>query len=235
MSGLGGPARQFVPGKESFGGYSRWFEQFLLANGVAEEEDVRRRAIFLSVIGAKAFALLEDLLAPESITDLPYTRLVEVLRNHYEPRSSVIVARFRFNSCYRDDNEPVSTYMARLRKLAKACQFADGVLDEMLRDRLVCGIRDANLQSRLLSQPHLTLESALTLACASEAAVAQAQEIGRGMPAAATAPRPEADSSIGRVTQPVPPAARRAPPAAVDSAGRGGGAARRRPPARRQA
>ena len=126
MAGLGGPARQFVPGEESFGTYCRWFEQFLLANGVSEQDSVKRRAVFLSVIGAKSFTLLEDLLAPESVTEVTYTRLVETLKKHYEPESSVIVARFRFNSCYREENESVSAYVARLRKLAKACQFASG-------------------------------------------------------------------------------------------------------------
>ena len=70
----------------------------------------------------------------------------------------------------------------------------------MLWDRLVCGIREPNLQARLLSQSQLTLELALALACASEAAVAQAQEIGRGTPAATS--RPATGYSIGRVTQP---------------------------------
>ena len=232
MAGLGGPARQFVPGEESFGAYSRWFEQFLIANGVPEEDDARRRAIFLSVIGAKAFTLLEDLLAPESVTARPYGQLVEVLQKHYEPEASAIVARFRFNSCYRDESEPVGAYVARLRKLAKACQFTEGVLDEMLRDRLVCGIRDSNLQARLLSQPQLTLESALTLACASEAAVAQAQEIERGTPAAT--PRPATDRIIGRVAQPGPPMTPRAPTATTSSPGQRGGTVRRRPQTRRQ-
>ena len=80
---------------------------------MSEGEDAKRRAIFLSVIGAKAFTLLEDLLAPQSVTDQTYTQLVDVLRKHYEPESSVIVARFRFNSCYRDDSESVSAYRIR--------------------------------------------------------------------------------------------------------------------------
>ena len=199
MVGLGGPARAFAAGEESFGAYARWFEQFLLANGVSEEDGARRRAILLSVIGSKTFALIEDLVAPEQVTDLPYGHLIEVLKNHYEPEASVIVSRFRFNSCYREENESVSAFVARLRKLAKTCQYADGVLDEMLRDRLVCGIRDASLQTRLLSQPQLTLESALSLACASEAAIAQAQEIGRGTPATTCSPATE--HLIGRVAQ----------------------------------
>ena len=34
----------------------------------------------------------------------------------------------------------------------------------MLRDHLVCGVSDENIQKRLLAEPKLTLESALHLA-----------------------------------------------------------------------
>ena len=163
MASFGGVAREFDPNQESFGTYSRWLEQYLVANGVSSA--VKKRATLLSVVGPRTFALLEDLVAPRMVSDLPYEELVTVLQGHFEPKSSEIVARFRFHSCCRQDHESVNDYAARLRRLAKPCQFAEGTLPEMLRDRLVCGIRDSRLQARLLSQPSLSLESALALAC----------------------------------------------------------------------
>ncbi|KAF0302281.1 hypothetical protein FJT64_025637 [Amphibalanus amphitrite] len=100
---------------------------------------------------------------------------------------------------WSDENESVTEYAARLRRLAKPCQFPSETLPEMLRDRLVCGIRDTRLQARLLSQTSLTMESALALACTSEAAEAQAQEIGRAESAAVPAARPLA--VVGRLEQ----------------------------------
>ena len=197
MASFGGVAREFDPNQESFGTYSRWLEQYLVANGVSS--DVKKRATLLSVVGPRTFALLEDLVAPRMVSDLPYAELVTVLQGHFEPKSSEIVARFRFHSCCREDHESVNDYTARLRRLAKPCQFAEGTLPEMLRDRLVCGIRDSRLQARLLSQPSLSLESALALACTSEAAEAQAREIGRAESAAAATGRAEsAAAATGR-------------------------------------
>ena len=40
----------------------------------------------------------------------------------------------------------------------------------MLRDRLVCGVRDIRIQRRLLEEPKLTLKRALDLSLAIEAA-----------------------------------------------------------------
>ncbi|KAF0287341.1 Dolichyldiphosphatase 1 [Amphibalanus amphitrite] len=77
----------------------------------------------------------------------------------------------------RGAQEGVSAFLARLRKLAKPCQFSAGILEEMLRDRLVCGIRNERLQSRFLSEPHLTLPLAVELAQAHESAAASAAEL----------------------------------------------------------
>ena len=54
----------------------------------------------------------------------------------------------------------------------------------MLRDRLVCGIQHERLQSRLLSEPRLTLATAVEIAQAHESAAASAAELsGRSEPA----------------------------------------------------
>ena len=47
----------------------------------------------------------------------------------------------------------------------------------MLRDRLVCGVRDIRIQRRLLAEPKLTLKRALDLALAIEATDKDASEI----------------------------------------------------------
>ena len=48
---------------------------------------------------------------------------------------------------------------------------------EMLRDRLVCGVRDISIQRRLLAEPKLTLKRSLDLALAIEAAEKDVSEI----------------------------------------------------------
>ena len=182
-----GKAPEFDSAVESFGAYARRLEQYFIANEIKEDQVIRRRAIFLSVVGAQTYGLLEDLIAPSSVDEVSYCNLVKVLSEHFEPQTSEIVARSRFHSCCRNEDETVSSYAARLRKLAKPCQFGQNVLEEMLRDRLVCGIKHQRLQSRLLSETNLTLKTALEMAQAHESAAASAAELsGAGQPAAAT-------------------------------------------------
>ena len=51
------------------------------------------------------------------------------------------------------------------------------MLDEMLRDRLVGGVRDIRIRCRLLAEPKLTLKGALDLALAIEAVDKDVSEI----------------------------------------------------------
>ena len=80
------------------------------------------------------------------------------------------MCRFKFNSCNRKAGEPVAEYVVHLRQLAKDCDFR-GILNDMLRDRLVCGINDEKIQLKLLAEKDtLTFENAMELALAMEAA-----------------------------------------------------------------
>ena len=62
--------------------------------------------------------------------------------------------------------------MAQLHKLAHHCDFKE-TLDDMLRDKLVCGCRDRHLQFKLFSDPKLTFAEALEMAKADETAAQQ--------------------------------------------------------------
>ena len=51
--------------------------------------------------------------------------------------------------------------------MTEFCDFGIS-LEDMLRDRLVCGIHDIRIQHRLLAEPNLTFKKALELAIALE-------------------------------------------------------------------
>ena len=72
--------------------------------------------------------------------------------------------------------ETVSTFIAELRKLSEICNFRD-TLDDMLCNRLVCGISHPGIQKRLLSESDLTLEKALEISQGIEVADHSSQVI----------------------------------------------------------
>ena len=64
-----------------------------------------------------------------------------MVKKYYNPKPLVTVQRFKFNSHSSEKGENVATFVAELRHLEIHCEF-DDVLNDMLQDRLICGIND---------------------------------------------------------------------------------------------
>ena len=78
--------------------------------------------------------------------------------------------RYTFNTRFRKPGESIAAYIAELRAIAQFCNYGN-TLDLMLRDRLVCGVNDAQIQRRLLADAgELTFETALKIAVGMETA-----------------------------------------------------------------
>ena len=66
-----------------------------------------------------------------------------------------------------------------MRQLSEFCDYGE-TLDQMLRDRLVCGVLDGKIQRRLLAEPDLTLATALCLSQSMVTAKKDTQLLKRG-------------------------------------------------------
>ena len=152
---------EYDPQREDWTSYSERLTEYFTANNV--DDAAKKRAILLSVVGASTYQLIRNLVAPRKPTEKAFNDLVKLVQEHYQPNRSIIVQRFKFNSRSRQPGESVGTFVAELRRLSEHCQYGD-TLDDMLRDRLVCGIADSRLQRRLLAEPDLTFKKALELA-----------------------------------------------------------------------
>ena len=53
---------------------------------------------------------------------------------------------YKFNERDRAPTETVSTYIAEFRSLTEHCEFPLNVLNDMIKDRLVCGIKYNRIQ-----------------------------------------------------------------------------------------
>ena len=113
-------------------------------------------------MGAKTYKLVQSLVAPEDPKDKRYEDLAKLLQDHFMPKPSATVQRFKFKTRSQQPGETIAMFLAELRQLSEHSEFgiAQG---EMLRDRLVCGVRDIRMQRRLLAEPKLTLKRALAL------------------------------------------------------------------------
>ena len=150
-----GQLASFQPEEETISAYLERTNIFFQANEITE--DKRKVTVFLNAIGARTYTLLRDLLSPATLTEKTFTELCATLKAHFQPKPIVIAERFRFHQRSQGLNESVAEYIAELRKLALHCEFGE-FLKDALRDGLVCGLRNADVQKQLLAQTDLTLD-----------------------------------------------------------------------------
>ncbi len=77
---------------------------------------------------------------------------MDTLTNHFFPKPA---ERFRFHRHNQEECESVIVSVAALRNLVEHCEFRDA-LNDALRDRLVCRLKDEAAQKKLLTQSDLT-------------------------------------------------------------------------------
>lgn len=168
-----GRIQPFVPATESISAYLERLDLYFSANDVA---DGKRVSVLLTVIGPENYTLLRGLVAPAVPKDKSLEELKDILTAHFEPKALVIAERFRFYRRNQAAGESVADFVAALRKLSIHCKFAT-FLEEALRDRLVCGLRDETTQKRLLSEASLDLPGAIKIAQSIESAGQKVKEI----------------------------------------------------------
>ena len=88
-----------------------------------------------------------------------YATVLWKLDEHFKVRQNTIFERARFNRRYQQERESAEAYITELYRLSENCKYGD-LRDEMIRDRLVVGIRNQALSQQLQMDPELTLERA---------------------------------------------------------------------------
>ena len=159
--------------------YVERMRHYFTANDVKSKE--KQLSIFLSVCGAHTYKLISSLVAPKKPGDCELDELLKLVSEHKNPQPSFIVQRYKFNSRIRKNGETISDYVAELRHIAEHCKYGTS-LEDMLRDRLVCGVQDEKIQRRLLAETELPFTKALQLATAMELADKNAADLRGTVP-----------------------------------------------------
>ena len=149
MAAFHGPFPEYDGNADDWEVYTYRLKQYFTANDI--REDKKQRAILLSACGSETLKLIQSLISMDELETKKFDEIADAVQKHYHPKPSEIVSRFQFNSCSRNTGESVASFVARLRKLSEHCNYGAS-LEQMLHDRLVCGIGDERVQRALLAE-----------------------------------------------------------------------------------
>lgn len=105
-----------------------------------------------------------------------YETVQNKFKEYFTDKINVIYERAKFNSRKQETDEPVNDFITALYALSECCAF-ETLRDDLIRDRIVIGLKDAKLPERLQLHANLTLEKAITMARQSETVRKQQAEL----------------------------------------------------------
>ncbi|KAL4721055.1 hypothetical protein ACJJTC_007008 [Scirpophaga incertulas] len=147
-----GQIEHFDPGSSEVNTWLERFEQYMLVNDVQNEKKV---PLLLTFIGPEAYKIVTNLVSPRKPFEYSVEELFVILKQHFAPRSNVIAQRFKFYKADQEPSETIRDYVIKIKELANTCGFQGDTLKEALRDRLVCGLHNENIQRKILSEAEL--------------------------------------------------------------------------------
>ncbi|GJQ67600.1 hypothetical protein Trydic_g8405 [Trypoxylus dichotomus] len=143
--------QEFDESIETFDSCEERLQQYFLVHDTRNELKVANLITFL---GAKVYQELKTTLYPDSPTGKTYTES-RYLKGKVDER--------------------LKDYIAAIKELSKLCEFGE-FLDEALRDRMVCRLREVQIQKKLLGEDgNLSFQRACEIALSMEVADAQSQ------------------------------------------------------------
>ncbi|XP_016661051.1 uncharacterized protein LOC100160940 isoform X2 [Acyrthosiphon pisum] len=158
--------------------WNEWYQQFnifLIASGKANETDESKINILLNHIGTQGIEIYNNFKKPKKSTDITYDNVVKWFSDYCEPRKNIIFQRYKFSSCVQKEGQTFDNFVTELKTLSSLCEFKEE--DNMIRDRIVFGIKDAETKNKLLNLDNLTLEKAETLCRTREVKGKEIQEM----------------------------------------------------------
>ena len=148
-------------------------------NGIATSLNRREETICLatlrSAMGQECLQILLNLSLSEDDKNKT-DRCLEALEKYFKPSRNVVYERYVFNTCVQENDESVLSYITRLRKLAASCEYRE-LTDDLIRDRLVIGLKNNSDKGRLLREKNLDLRKAIQMCTSSDVATQQMKKI----------------------------------------------------------
>ena len=138
--------------------FEQAWKNYSIAMKLHQEPSVQV-ATLLSVVGAEVqlvFAVFTDW-----ASDTDQNKIQPVLQKfaaYCQPLKNVRFERYKFYSRMQESGESYDHYQTALRQLVERCEFESITPNQILRDKLVFGIRDSKVRERLLHEKNLSLE-----------------------------------------------------------------------------
>lgn len=124
--------------------------------GMAEEV---RIANMLLLMGRDCVSIYDQFVFSATVENQK-KKLVNVIRmfdNHFEPVKNLIYERVKFNNMKQESSQSIHQFIVAVQMQAANCEYGQPIVNELIRDRIVVGVRDDQLRDYLIDIDDLDL------------------------------------------------------------------------------
>ena len=139
--------------------YQRYIIYIAAIGGRREKDEDKKIGTFLHVAGEEAIDFYNTI---EEDHQKSLDLVVNEFNKYCIPKQNVTLNRYRFNTHCQEEGQSIQIFVKDLKLKAADCEFGE-LKDSLIKDRLICGIRDKEAREMLLSKPELTLDKAVEL------------------------------------------------------------------------
>ncbi|UYV74725.1 K02A2.6-like, partial [Cordylochernes scorpioides] len=181
---VGAPRKIQPPETFDFSTPNEWpkwrkrFERYLVVSGMKNKEEADKIDLFMYLMGDRADDIFRTFKFEKEEGATKIDSVLKAFDSHFCVRKNIIYERAKFNSRIQEDREPVDEFITSLYKLADSCEF-EGLHEQLIRDRIVVGVRDKALSERMQLDSELTLEKAVKMVRQQEAVRQQQVDLQR--------------------------------------------------------
>ena len=133
--------------------------QLYLDLTIKSKSEVEKCKTFLYLIGEEGRDIF-DTLTIEPDEQNKIEPLFKAFEAYCKPKVHKTYERFKFNKRDQREGEAMDVWITELKMMAKNCEYRD-LENELIRDRIICGVCDTKLQERLLRADEMNLDKTI--------------------------------------------------------------------------
>lgn len=150
---------------EEITAWQKWKQKFniyLKASGKSDSQEDVQIAILLNMIGDECLDIYNTF--PQEKTK----KIEDVIRcfdEYFLPKANITMETFKFHNIMQKDEQSIDSYIVELKSQAANCSFVctneeckKSYMDRMIKDKIILGIKDKQIQQRLIRETNMTLD-----------------------------------------------------------------------------
>jgi hypothetical protein len=147
--------------------FKQKFNIYMTASRSINEDSAFQVAVLLNLVGDRALKIYNNFTYEQGQSCEDIKVVLKKFDDYFLPATNVTYERHNFFLREQKVDEPIDHYVTDLRDLCATCNFGT-LTDDMIRDRVILGIRDMTIKDRLLRTKDLDLSKAMEICRAAE-------------------------------------------------------------------